>query len=660
MKRPNRVTVVHASFVLFAVAVVGRAAYVQLWQAQTWRTQANRQHNTSQALPAPRGAILDATGTVLVESRPLVELAVAPKETRSADRTRLATLLRAADVPDEVVARVADTSRAWVPVPGRYLSADVSTLVAMRGVHTEPAIDRVPTELTGLQGIVGHAAPDGGGGVDGLELSLDSLLRGTAGIAAEVRDARGSRLLSPNRPSKPATPGHQVTLTIRFDLQDIAERALADAVQKTGARGGDVVVLDPRNGELLALASRRAEARATTATALTEPVEPGSTLKPFVAAALLERGRVSLDDKFDTHNGEWTMYGFKLTDVHKAAHMTFSEIIEYSSNIGMAQAALRLTPREEYEALRDFGFGTPTGLPFPSEASGVLREPKYWTAPTQSALGRGYEMMATPVQLAAAYGAIANGGELLQPSLVKEVRDNRGTVVYHHEREVVRRVISKPVAAQMRRLLRAVVDSGTATRADLATFEVGGKSGTAKRTERGKYVDGDYTATFVGLFPADDPQLVVLVKLDSPNAAAYYGGQIAAPVTKVVLEAALASRDAVLDRSRLHPRARGNARATQLAAAAPIADTSAGDIGDDGSSRFVLKLPPAKDGDADVVLAPRAVPDVRGLSIREATRALHAAGFRVHLTPGGVRGATAPSAGATVAAGTLVRLQYGT
>ncbi len=365
-----------------------------------------------------------------------------------------------------------------------------------------------------------------------------------------------------------------------------------------------------------------------------------------------------LDDVFETYNGSWSLHGFKLTDVHRAPRMTFRQVIEYSSNIGMAQAAMRLTPQEEYEILRDFGFGTPTGLPFPSEASGVLRDPHKWSLMSQASLARGYEMLATPVQLALAYAAIANGGELLQPSLIKEIRDSHGATVYKSERRVVRRVISTETARTMRNVLRLVVDSGTATKADLATYEVGGKSGTAKRTEHGKYVAGDYTATFVGLFPADEPQLVVLVKLDSPDAAGYYGGVVAAPVMKVVLEAALASRDAVFDRSRLKQRVRPAPPQLASEGASHADEPDAGEIEQDGSLPFVLNVPRTK-AESPVVLGPRPVPDVHGLSARGAATALHRAGFRVQVVRGGSRGATVPAAGTAAPAGSLVRLQFG-
>jgi cell division protein FtsI (penicillin-binding protein 3) len=656
VNRLSRVTVVHVSFLAFALAIVGRAAYVQVWQKTKWDQLAQRQHTTSETIPAPRGPILDAEGTVLVESRPLVHLNIAPRELRKGDRARLTRELKKVGVPAMFVARAVDTSRVWVPIPGRFLSADVATVTSLRGVHVEPQLERVPSPLPGLTGIIGHAAADGGG-IDGIELALDTLLRGVPGRSARLRDGRQRKFVSPELEGVAATQGYSVTLTLRLDLQDIAERALADAVHSTRALGGDVVVLDPRNGALLALASRRSDPRATTATALTEPVEPGSTLKPFVAAALLERRRVKLDEVFDTHNGSWTFHGTKLNDVHRAPQMTFQQVIEYSSNIGMAQAAGRLSPREEYEILRDFGFGAPTGLPFPSEASGVLRDPRTWSLVSQASLARGYEMMATPVQLAVAYGAIANGGELLQPALIREIRDSKGATVYRHERQVVRRVISPEIARTMRSVLRLVVDSGTATKADLATFEVGGKSGTAKRTVNGRYVPGDYTATFVGLFPADDPQLVVLVKLDSPDAAAYYGGVIAAPVMKAVLQAALASRDAVFDRARLRPRERPAGARLAGAPQERAAEPDAGEPDEDGSMPYVITVPRAP-APISAVLGPRPVPDVTGLTTRTAVSTLHRAGFRVKIVPGRT-GLTLPTAGTQAQPGTLVSLQSG-
>jgi membrane peptidoglycan carboxypeptidase len=218
----------------------------------------------------------------------------------------------------------------------------------------------------------------------------------------------------------------------------------------------------------------------------------------------------------------------------------------------MVQFAERLTEREEYEALRDAGFGMVTGIPYPSESQGRLRPVKEWSSLSRGSLAMGYEIAVTPLQLALAYGAIANGGELLEPVLVKEIRDADGDVTFAAGRRVVRRVMSEETARTIRGLLREVVTDGTAKSADLATYELSGKSGTARRVraDGGGYEEGSYTASFVGLFPSEDPQFVILVKLDDPGGA-YYGGRIAAPVTKAVLEAVIAARDGALDPAKL-------------------------------------------------------------------------------------------------------------
>ena len=453
-----------------------------------------------------------------------------------------------------------------------------------------------------------------------------------------------------------AVPGHTVVLTLHQGLQDIAERALGDAVSRMGASGGDIVVLDPHSGEIRALASRRANARASGATALTEPFEPGSTVKPFIAAALLEHGRVRLTDSVPTYNGEHRFDGRMIRDVHRSRALSFADVIRQSSNIGIVQFAARLTPREEYEALRDAGFGMVTGLPYPSESSGRLYPVSQWSKLSPASLAMGYELSVTPIQLAAAYAAFANGGELIEPRLVQEVRAPDGRVTWRSERRVVRRVMSARTAAVMRDLLRDVVQGGTATAADLATFEVAGKSGTARRTAadgRG-YTQGAYTASFVGLFPADAPQYVILVKLDNPSGA-FYGGRTAAPVTKVVLEAAIAARDAALDRSLLAaaPKRRSASVAPAADSARVVAARAA--AAERAAPAYVVDLGEEPPAPAPAVISERPVPDVRGLSTRSAVRELHRAGFRVQLVRSGAA-AQQPAAGTVLRTGSVVRL----
>jgi membrane peptidoglycan carboxypeptidase len=340
-------------------------------------------------------------------------------------------------------------------------------------------------------------------------------------------------------------------------------------------------------------------------------------------------------------------------------------VIRYSSNIGIVRFAERLSPREKYEALRDFGLGTQTGIPLPAESEGTLRQPNKWNRTSGSSMAMGYELAVTPLQLVAAYSAIANGGELLEPHIIKEIRSADGELIYRSTPRVIRRVVSPSVASAIQKMLLGVVESGTATRADLATYLLGGKSGTARRTEQGKgYVLGNYTASFVGLFPADKPQYVVLVKLDSPRHD-YYGGEIAAPVTKVVLRAALAARDAALNREELATveRVRGgnaDSMAQSESASAPVSNADQTNAPEDdapashGPVTIALPFTPRKHV---VDQTPRDVPDVTGLTLRDAVRALHRAGFRVRLTPQS-GGATIPAAGTMLPAGSIVKLQH--
>jgi len=654
--RISRVGVVHGAFVCFAIALAGRAAWVQLAQADRWRERARGQQVATAEVPAARGAILDAKGLTLVASREMVRLDIAPGEVRKMDVLRDA--LRRVGVPAASIARATDRKRKWVELPGRYLNTDVADLMAMRGVHARPTTERVAPATDGLRRLLGVV--DGEGvAVGGVESALDTLLRGIAGRRALLRDGRGRGLASPDEERTSAVKGHDVVLTLHGGLQDITERALADAVSRLGATGGDIVVLDPHTGEIRALASRRTQARTTGATALTEPYEPGSTLKPFIAAALLERNLARLDEVVPTYNGVYTNRGRTISDVHKAQRMSLADVIRFSSNIGMVQFAERLTPQQEYETLRDAGFGMTTGLPYPSESPGRLYPVNQWSGFSAASLAMGYEISVTPVQLAAAYAAFANGGELLQPTLVKEVRAPDGDVVWRAERRVVRRLMSRETATTVRGLLRDVVTEGTGTTAELSTFEVAGKSGTARRTTsdgRG-YAEGSYTASFVGLFPADDPQYVIVVKLDNPQDG-YYGGRTAAPLTKVVLEAAIASRDAALDRRLLAAAPRRRADSVTEVPDSVRARVASEEEEAQAVSHFVIEL-----GDTTAptrrVVSNRAVPDVRGLPTREAVRALHRAGFRVRLVPRDAGTTTAPSAGAMLPSGSVVRLAAG-
>ncbi|MBC7789307.1 MAG: hypothetical protein H7Z74_05140 [Anaerolineae bacterium] len=675
MPKITRVSVVHGALLLFAVVLIARAAYVQLWQGRDWAAHAQRQQLSNAKLPAPRGTIYDLSGERLARSREMVTVSIAPREVK--EPARVSRELAKLRLDRKLIARSLDGKRAWVILPGRHLAGDIGALLALRGVHRAPVIERMYPPWQSSRRIVGHVDHEGNA-VDGLERALDDLLRGQPGISTEVRDARGRRLPSPGVPGVAPVAGSDVVLTISQALQEIADRALQDAIAKMGAEGGDIVVLDPYTGEIRALATYRS-GRSSGSPAISEPFEPGSTLKPFIAAALLSRKLATPDDTMDVENGVLTLEGRTIRDVHKASSMTLREVIAQSSNVGIVKFAQRLTIREQYETLRDVGFGTPTGVPYPSEAPGVLFTPASWSRQSRASLAMGYEVSVTPLQLALAYATIANGGELLEPALVKEIRSPNGVVTFRNRRRLVRRVMPREVASTLRGMLRETVADGTASDAGIGTFDVAGKTGTAWRTVKGRYAPNQYTASFVGIFPAENPQYVVLVKIDNP-AGVYYGGKTAAPVSKVVIEAAMAARDAALDRSalmagrnsslvareqKLVESAEGSLWLDRRVAASPAtavptaesSKTGAGPASANGhsSAPFVFTLPVAQTP-LPLQARPRAIPEVAGLPVREAARRLHSAGFRVRLVGTGIVTGTLPASGVTAAVGSLVKL----
>jgi cell division protein FtsI (penicillin-binding protein 3) len=671
-KTPSRLTIVYGSLIVFAMAIVIKSGYEQLFRHNYWSRIGQRQHYASSGLPAPRGLILDEAGHTLVESREMVRISVAPRQVKH--RNVLARDLRLASVDPRFVSMSLDTARKWVDIPGAYLPMDVAPAISLAGVYSKPVMDRVYATSGGIRRIVGRVGPDGKA-LDGIELALDSLLRGDTATVRIARDKSGHALGAPIGSDDP-TPGNTVVLTINRELQEICDRALSVAVDSLHANGGDIVVMNPTNGDILAMASNRLDPAAVANTAVTEPYEPGSTMKPFVAARLIALGLATPDATIDTYGGRYTIDGRTITDADEhPSVLSLTDVIKHSSNVGIVRFAERLTVRQKFELLRDMGFGTATAVSLPAESPGILRDPMRWTPQSASSVMMGYEVSVTPLQMVAAYSSIANGGELLAPNIIKEIRAPDGTVLYQEHRRVVRRVMTPQVAQAVRTMLRDVVASGTSTQADLATLDVAGKSGTALRNAHGRYIAGSYNASFVGLFPDDRPQFVILVKLDNPQMG-FYGGIVAGGVTNVVLRAALAARDAALNRSELvssvhaprpdttaagraaaRLREAGQRRIDSVAIADSLRDaaqTAPADSDPRTGGYYVVKLP-VVNRPVPPVVSPRAVPDVSGLPLRMAVRALHAAGFRVQLVPGAPANSV-PVAGTMLEPGRVVKL----
>ena len=635
-----RLRVVQIGLAAALAALMVRAGQVQLVEGRRYAAAAAAQRTERVVLEARRGALYDRHGIAIALTQETYHVGIAPNELRDARRDA-AFLARQLRVAPGDLDRALRRRYAWFAGP--FTAQDVQLLRGLRGVHLEPVLRRFYPSAELARAVIGRVGDDGrggSGGGGGLERLLDSLLAGTPGAAVVLKDREGREYESPARLIAEPVAGHDVVLTLDAELQEIAQRALDDALDHMQAEGGDVVMLDPATGEVLAVASRR-EGGSMRPSAFTETFEPGSLAKIFAAAALITHDRVRPTERVSGEGGRYRLPDRVVTDEHPLPTLTLADAIRVSSNIALVKFAARLRPDEQYGMLRAFGFGAPTGVEFPAESPGRLRPPREWTRPSSASLAIGYELAVTPIQLAAAYGAIANNGVLLQPTLIREVRAPDGAVLYRHRAEPVRRVVTSQVAAKLRDLLRGVVEAGgTAERAALANFQLAAKTGTARRVVGGRYAPGQYTASFAALFPADDPQLVVVMKIDNPQKGSYFAAQTAAPVTRSMLEQALAARTVAIDRARLSNVAPATERARLEEP--------------DGFVPYVVPWPYVRD--SGQVQAARTVPDVTGRPLREAARTLHRRGFHVVVKGWGVIHHTWPAAGESAPTGSTVTI----
>lgn len=643
-RRHRRRWVLVGLWLFLGVGYVARAGQLQLAEAEEWRQVAHEQAAAREEVPARRGGLYDRDGTPLALANHRFRGYLAPAETRSPERAA-AEAGRVLELTDRQERRLT-RGDGWNALPRLLDLSERDRLQASvrRGLHFEPVTDRVFPQGPLARPLLGTVGASGKGR-SGLEMALDSLLRGTPGAALRRRDAKGGEYRLPDAEIAHPRPGHDVRLTLDAELQRIAEDALERALRETGATGGDVLMLDPATGEVLALASRRMGASGGVP-AVGSPYEPGSTLKPFLLASLLSEQAADLGEVVDTDGGVLSQHGRTIRDVHPSDSLTVAEVIQHSSNVGAAKLAQRLSPGLQYRYLRDFGFGVPTGVTVPGESSGRLRRPDRWSALSPASLAMGYELSVTSLQLAAAYGALANGGVLMRPYLVREIRDARGEVVERRRPEPIRRVVSTEVADRVTRVLGSVVEGGTATRAALATLPVAGKTGTARVADASGYREGRYAASFVGYTPVDDPSLVVLTKLNDPQGQVY-GGLTAAPISRSTLQAALATRGVTLDRGAAPPSGRR------------LRWDRGGDVPRDAGP-FVFAVADGPAGrtvaEPETVEDPsRVLPDLRGLPLRTAASRLHQLGFRVVVrAEGRVRGQDPPPGARTRSGATVV------
>lgn len=639
-----------AGWLVAASTVAARSGQIQLAQGGTWDALAESQHMTDKSVAAARGAVYDRDGAELAVSRETYTVGVAPKEVSDPDGVR-ALLQETLQVTPRKARQLVSRDRRWAVVPGTFPPSVKERLAGVRGVYVERVLQRFHPHGDLARGVLGAVIDESGQG--GIEQVFDDLLRGRPGREVVARDNLGRPIPGETLLVEAPQAGGQVVLTLDLDLQEIARQALEDAIESSEARGGDVLVTDPRTGEVLAMVSIR-DGTAAGLGAVTTPYEPGSTLKPFTVSLLLENGLASLQDRIEVGDGTWKTVGRTLHDSHRPEEpvITLADALRVSSNVGVAKAAQVLPPGTQYEGLRDFGFGVLTGVELPGEVDGTLRRPDAWSGTSATSLAIGYEISVTPLQMAMAYGALANGGILMEPRLVREIRDAEGRTVQSFGPRAVRRVVSRDVARAVGGVLVDVVDDGTGTAASLGVFKVAGKSGTARAySPDGGYQRGNYSSSFVGFFPAEDPQLVVFVKLENPQGGSYYGGAVAAPVTRATMEAALAARATPLDRSLLLRASRP--RTPPVEASSPVRFASNRlDHGAEAEVAEALVLPARPEPGAAVTL-----PDVSGLPARVAIRRLHALGLRVEQGRLGDILGTVPAAGSRVVQGDTIRLR---
>ncbi|TFG63930.1 MAG: PASTA domain-containing protein [Gemmatimonadales bacterium] len=624
-----------------------RSFQLQVVQGDQWHTRALIQTTERTEIRASRGGLYDRNMQPLTVSQDKYRVFYAAAEVEDRDRT-LEMLRRILNLGTRDVARLRGATGGWEPlgqVRGREKNQIENAVPS--GVHFEAVTARIHPAGPLAIPMLGAVDSDGRG-LSGFELVFDELLAGTPGEQLNRRDAHGVLYPIPQTGIVPAQPGRDIVLTIDAELQEIAEAALARALSETGASGGDVILADPTTGEILALASRSSDSDFGIP-ALTNPYEPGSTAKMVLLATLLQEDLAELDESIDVEGGSYRTPYRTITDVHGYDSLSVAGVILHSSNIGAAKLAERIEPGMQYSYLRDFGFGTPTGIETPSESAGLLRRPADWSLLSQQSLAYGYEMTVTSIQLVAAYGALANGGVLMRPTLIREIRTADGRVEFRGEPRPVRRVIDQSVADQITDVLTEVVrEGGTGDEASLGTIDIAGKTGTSRIAAGGSYGASRYIASFVGYIPADDPQLVVLAKLDDPRST-IYGGAAAAPVSRTVMQAIVAAEESGFLTGQLSRRSAARYDWSSSTVVPPVDQTP---------FRF------ATTNATEVITSPRhesddvVVPDVRGRALREAVKLLHEAGLEVEVdddVPERVR-STQPAAGSFVVPGATVLL----
>ena len=647
----GRVVALGAVLLALLGAIFVRAVELQVAQKDRLRGFAQDQYVREMKIPARRGEIFDRRHVPLAQSVDVDSVWVDPSALTS-PRDTAQRLGRALSVDSrELLERFAKGRQfAWVKravTPAEVVRLKALGLPEARTVK-EPRRFYPQREVAAhLIGLVGTDAQ----GLDGLEKSFEDELSGDVVTREGVRDARGRKLL-PNGVEDPATrAGASLTLTIDRQLQYVTEKALEQAVSDAQALAGMAVLLDPKTGEVLALASaprfnpnnpQGASAQALRNRAVADEFEPGSTFKAFVIASALDYRVISEDSTFECENGSWTVGKNVIHDSHPHGSLNPRGILQVSSNICAAKVAQKLGRERLHDTFERFGFGERTTLGLPGEGKGRVPFPKAEVTLATQAFGQG--ISATALQIAAAYGALANGGVLMKPYLVSAVTDPDGVVLLENKPTVARRVVAEKTAQRVVSMLESVVEpGGTAPKARMDQYRVAGKTGTAQKADPvAKGYSDKRIASFVGMVPAEDPRVVILVVIDEPKTDVY-GGLVAAPAFKEIATQAMASLGVTPSR----PAPSGPA-VVKKETEAP------------SKSSLILAIERAQEIDVvteQITDGAVRVPDLSGASGRTAVAQLLNVALEPHLSGSGRVVTQRPSAGTLVEKGTRVSLE---
>lgn len=626
----------------WGIVVLGRLIQLQVFQRPAFERIASKQSERTLNLAPRRGPILDRDGRALAVSVDAESLYAVPQDVDDPEATA-AALARALGLDAarrrDLVVQLGKTSRYFVWVerkldPGRAHAVRELGLPGI-GFLTESRRYYPKRELAAH--VLGYVGLDDHG-MWGIEQELDERIRGRAAKVVVRTDARRRPV---EHVEKPSTEGHAVVLTIDESIQHVAEVELDKAVRATGSIAGFAVVMDPRSGEILAIANQptfnpnryAAYSRNTWRNrAVSDAFEPGSIFKIFTAAAGLQEGLVTPDEVIDCGGGFVEVSGIRINDHGVFDQLAFRDVIARSSDVGVVRVAQRLGRDQFGRYLRDFGFGARTGIELPAEIPGLLRPTQRWNAVSLASLSFGQEIGVTAIQMTAAAAAVANGGYLMKPQIVKRLLDAQGRVVAEPAPVAVRRVLTPETVDVLTEILKRVVTDGTGRKAAIDGYVVAGKTGTAQKFDFAakKYSMIDHVASFVGFAPASRPAIVVLVSLDEPKGAANQGGDVAAPLFSKIAEHALRRLAVPPDAEDRVLRPVPGAPALRAALTAP----------DPALSNVAFEA-----GD------PLLMPDLRGRSAREAAAAAARRGLIVELKGSGRVVEQAPAPGTELEAG---------